>query len=291
MPIRPRLTDVVLRAGDPGAEQRFWTAGLGLNRVYPAQGRPLDFAMMLDAGCHLLEFHLEKLVRPVPASRADAPVTLSLWVTNAPDAMERALRFGGTLMDPVRTFPGTEAAYGVLASPSGQAVILLQGDVPAYRASKGLPPLTSHPDQGPVLNEIVFRVPDMETESAFLEAVGLARLPGAGAPHVRQFDLRGPILEVIGNAPPVDPVPTGRHDTPVALNLLVDDLEEVLEAAVRAGGTPMMPPQEEGESSRFAYVRTPSGHVLDFITGNVDAYRQRLEAPALPTYADPEPKA
>ncbi len=286
MSIRPRLTDVVMRAGDPGAEQRFWSAGLGLSRVFPAQGRPLDFTMMLDAGGHLLEFHLERLVRPVPASRADAPVTLSLWVRSAPEAMERALRFGGTAVEPVRTFPGSDATYGVLASPSGQAVLLLQGDVTAYRASKGLPPLAAHPDQGPVLNEIVLRVPDLDRESAFLEAIGLRRLPAGSASHIRQFALQGPILEVIGNAPPVDPVPSSRHDTPVALNLLVPDLEDALARAVHADGTALMPPQEEGEGASFVYVRTPSGHVVTFVTGDVDAYRQRLEAPPLPRYPE-----
>jgi predicted enzyme related to lactoylglutathione lyase len=282
----PQFTDLVVRCADLTRELRFFVDGLGLGYVFPQPRRADQRSAILDMGGYLLEFHQQGLRRPVPTRKDDVSVAASLVVNDVDRALQQALDHGGQQIGETLTFPGeVPARFATVASPDGLVFLLLNGDVPAYRRRLGVPefPKAITPPQ---LNELILRVPDAEVEGAFWEhGVGLPRVPtDSSAPHIRHYDLGGPILEIIGNCPPVANPPQTRHEAPMTPNIMVDDIHAGLARVVAAGGTPLMEIQPELETSGFVYVRTSSGHTVDLVYGDVRQWRSRIGGPPLPVY-------
>ncbi|MGF1341742.1 VOC family protein [Streptomyces flavovirens] len=91
-------------------------------------------------------------------------------------------------------------------------------------------------------------------------AVRMLALPNG--PGLELFEFRAPHQE-----PPALPTDFGWQH----VALYVDDLDAAVTRAVEAGATPLAPPQplpgpEEGPRNRFAYLRTPWGSTLEFLT-------------------------
>jgi catechol 2,3-dioxygenase-like lactoylglutathione lyase family enzyme len=110
---------------------------------------------------------------------------------------------------------------------------------------------------------------EIEQTVEFYRRLGFAesfRTPTDGSPthvEVRAAGLTiGVASERIGNELGLE-VAAGTGSAEVLL--WVDDVEDACATALAAGGTPVSAPDEDGGRLRHAWVRDPSGHLLELV--------------------------
>lgn len=141
--MRPLLTEFVLRVENLQQEVAFWEDAVGLERVLPKPGEPIERIAIFDLGGPRLELHAggRPLVRP--AGREEVSGAPILLVDDCEAALQRALASGATQVAPISA-PAPGSAFVYVVSPGGQPVGLVQGDERRYRERLGMKPLGSY---------------------------------------------------------------------------------------------------------------------------------------------------
>jgi predicted enzyme related to lactoylglutathione lyase len=132
-----------MRVDDIEREAEFWEEGIGLPRVRPKSGEPIDQAVVFDIGGPRLELHRGGTPGPRPVGRENIQRTPVLIVDDSKAAMEQALAHGGqNVIEHTQLNAAASVVY--VSSPEGHVVGLLQADERAYRARLGMPELNTY---------------------------------------------------------------------------------------------------------------------------------------------------
>ncbi|MFN8535813.1 MAG: VOC family protein [Dehalococcoidia bacterium] len=141
--MQPRFTELVFRVADIEAEAAFYEEAVGLTRLRPKPGEPIDRVVVFDMGGPRLELHHGGRTLERPTARDQVSCGPVLLVDDCEAALERAVGWGATQVGPISA-PVPGSAFVYVLSPGGQAVGFVQGDERQYRARLGMPPQASY---------------------------------------------------------------------------------------------------------------------------------------------------
>ncbi|GIW05267.1 MAG: hypothetical protein KatS3mg060_0072 [Dehalococcoidia bacterium] len=141
--MRPIFTELVLRVENLAQEAAFWEEAVGLERVRPKPGEPVERIAIFDLGGPRLEIHAGGKPLPRPTGREQVSGAPILLVEDCEAALQRALEWGATQVAPISA-PVPGSAFVYVLSPGGQPVGFVQGDERHYRQQLGMKPLGSY---------------------------------------------------------------------------------------------------------------------------------------------------
>jgi predicted enzyme related to lactoylglutathione lyase len=141
--MRPLLTEFVLRVENLPHEVAFWEEAVGLERIRPKPGEPVERIAIFDLGGPRLELHSGGKALERPTAREHVSGAPILLVEDCQAALQRALQWGATQVAPISA-PVPGSAFVYVLSPGGQPVGFVQGDERQYREMLGMKPRGSY---------------------------------------------------------------------------------------------------------------------------------------------------
>ena len=175
------------------------------------------------------------------------PTAIHLYVPDVDDAYRRAMEAGATSLFEVADMPYGERA-GAVQDPTGNRWYIATPFVPLSEIAEGLHTVTLylHPIGAERLMGFL--------ESAFGSVEVMRHQAADGMILHAKMRIGDSVIELGESRGPSTPMPT-------AIYLYVEDVDELYERALQAGGVSVLPPADQPYGDRNAWVKDPFGNI------------------------------